>query len=80
MDEALVERRDERALSFVLEQLEVHIIENLPLTPPALDPVAELKIKDLDFIELHRTQQSLHQQLRASPCFACNHFSSQALT
>jgi hypothetical protein len=46
----------------------------------ALNPVRDMKIKDMDFVELYQRQAYLQKQISESPCHTCPHFKEQVNT
>lgn len=73
----ILDKPSEPALKKLIEQLEQLRTENLPFLPPALDPVKDLKIKDMDLMEMHGRRKKFQDILTTSPCHTCSHKASQ---
>lgn len=71
-----------------MNELEKEFISFLPHLPPgssyyfssnitALDPVNDMKIKDIDIIDLYKQHKQLEAILKESPCHNCLHLKDQ---
>jgi hypothetical protein len=52
-------------------------MEHMPYLPPALDPVKDMKMKDLDFMELYIKKKSILEAIEQFPCKNCPDFDTQ---
>jgi antiviral helicase SKI2 len=73
----ILDKPMEASIKKLIEQIEQLRAESLPSLPPALDPVKDLKIKDMDLMEMYNRRKRLQDVLVASPCHTCSHKAAQ---
>uniref|UniRef100_A0A6B2KX65 Helicase ATP-binding domain-containing protein n=1 Tax=Arcella intermedia TaxID=1963864 RepID=A0A6B2KX65_9EUKA len=66
-----------KALEDTINAIEQLFIKYSPSLPPIMDPVADLKIKDMDFILKYQALQQLEKTRETIPCHTCPHFTQQ---
>ena len=62
---------DDYYISGVIKDIDAIRIDSLPGLPPVLDPVKNLDIKDMDFVEMNRELEDVRSMFPTSPCHAC---------
>eukprot|EP01130_Rhizamoeba_saxonica_P018639 TRINITY_DN9399_c0_g1_i1.p1 TRINITY_DN9399_c0_g1~~TRINITY_DN9399_c0_g1_i1.p1 ORF type:complete len:789 (-),score=199.19 TRINITY_DN9399_c0_g1_i1:2391-4757(-) len=61
----------------IVDNLERIFIDASPMLPPAIDPVKDMKIKDVQFISIYNEQKRIAAELRGSKCHTCPHLKEQ---
>lgn len=64
---------DDFYISGVIKELDAIRIDSLPGLPPVLDPVKNLDIKDIDFVEMNKSLEEVRSLFATSPCHECEY-------
>ena len=64
---------DDYHISGVIKELDAIRIDALPGLPSTLDPIKNLDIKDLDFVELNQELDTVRSLFPTSPCHECEY-------
>lgn len=62
---------DDFYISGVIKELDAIRIDSLPGLPPVLDPIKNLDIKDIDFVEMNKSLEEVRSLFTTSPCHEC---------
>eukprot|EP01125_Pyxidicula_operculata_P018864 TRINITY_DN6765_c0_g1_i1.p1 TRINITY_DN6765_c0_g1~~TRINITY_DN6765_c0_g1_i1.p1 ORF type:complete len:1333 (-),score=325.04 TRINITY_DN6765_c0_g1_i1:37-4035(-) len=73
----IIDREDLSFIQTVVNDLEKVFIEHLPHNPPSLDPIKDLKIKDIDFNLMYKDYVQVSKELEKLPCHTCPHLKDQ---
>lgn len=76
-DLQIIDRENPSHVQETIQALEKIFISYLPALPPPIDPIKDLKIKDIDFTQLYKNRQVIEDQVMASPCHTCKHMKEQ---
>jgi antiviral helicase SKI2 len=63
---------DEVHISALVKELDSIRIESLPGLPGVFDPIKNLKIKDMDFVEMNQQLKDVRAIIATSPCHDCD--------
>lgn len=66
----ILDKPDKIYISTLIQQL-TRIIEEFPTGPPEIDPIKELKINDLNFVDLYTKKKNILLKMEQSKCHRC---------
>ena len=72
----IIENKDKGQIGTIIQQLN-RMIEEYPQGPPEIDPIKDLKINDIDFVEKYQRKNRINNKMIESKCDKCPKLNEQ---